>query len=149
MWQDKEIKTLSDITITFNKIRKNLFKMRKSKIELETILANKAKANIYTLHNSISLIDLLIYKELKNIKEEYYFSNQKLFFIFSNEIELNAPFSSLFFDENRIKTSKNSYFFIDNKMVRWISNRKIDIKEYKTKENQLLSFAKFLLKKAQ
>ena len=144
------IKTIDDIRANFSESRKNIDSMNRSKVELNELSTEGAEATIYKQNKEIKLIEVKAYMEMGNAKDEYYFKDGKLFFVYTKEENYNAPPTTKFFDESKIEISENRYYFIDNKLVKWLKDKKIvpkSSKDYIKTQNQILEFSNFLLKK--
>ena len=146
------IKTIDDIRKNFSEIRKNISSMSKEKKDLDELSTEGVEAIIYRQNGKIKLIELNAYMEMGIEKDEYYFKDGKVFFVYTKEENFNAPPTTKFFDESKIEISENRYYFIDNKLVKWLKDKDVvppSSKDYAKTQNQILEFTNFLLKKVE
>ncbi len=79
---------------------------------------------------------------------EYYVWNGKLFFIFKKNINFLKPRGSKNITEKDKVVTENRYYIKDNKLIRWLDERKqkvIDVKKLKAEEEILIHDYKLYL----
>jgi hypothetical protein len=81
----------------------------------------------------------------EDLTSEYYFHDQRLFFVFKKKIEYHKPKWDKKFDPNKKTVLENRFYFDNNKLIRWVDSskkmRKATDAEFKTIEHQILSDA--------
>ncbi len=137
-----EISTITDIRAEYASVKNILKSLDKDSYELPDISLEGAMAEIYRERDGdIVFSKTMINSEMWKSVGEYYFHNGKLFFIYESTMEYNEPIYSENFDLKKSKTEWNRYYFIDDKMVRWLDN---DKKEVKKDSKSFLEKEKFL-----
>ena len=89
---------------------------------------------------SIVKISATFYGEMGRATDEYYYSNDKLIFVFRKHSHYRAPLSG-----KVVRTTENRYYFKDDKLIRWISEGKEVSSagsEFVAKEVELLASSK-------
>ena len=96
-------------------INRNAAKYRKVKKELSGFSAEGGELNAYLSGSSIVKISATFYGEMGRATDEFYYSNDKLIFVFRKQAFYRAPLSG-----KVIRTTENRYYFKDEKLLRWI-----------------------------
>ena len=93
------------------------------------------EANFFYLDNNLEKITEIHYGEMGQNLTEYYFSNNKLSFIFEKEINYNRPITyikeldkdiedGIYFDINKSEINEVRSYFYDDKLIKQISSIK-------------------------
>lgn len=96
-------------------INRHAAKYRKFKEELSGFSAEGGELLAYLNGSSIVKISATFYGELGRATDEFYYSNDKLIFIFRKQSFYRRPLSGKI-----VRTSENRYYFKDDKLIRWI-----------------------------
>jgi hypothetical protein len=124
----------------FNSINSNLnnYKLIVKDIEGESTEGGTMKA--YFDNDNLVLLHCEFYGESGNVKEDYYYDNGDLFFMFS----VDQRYTSHIMDENNkiASTTENRYYFDKLKMIRWLDKDKKTVSktsnEFKGAASQIL-----------
>jgi hypothetical protein len=118
------------IRAKFNSINSNLnnYKLIEKDIEGESTEGGTMKA--YFENDNLVLLHCEFYGESGNVKEDYYYDNGDLFFMFS----VNQRYTSHIMDENNkiASTTENRYYFDKLKMIRWLDKDKKQVSKAST-----------------
>ena len=144
----ESINSISDIKKQFMMINNNLSSYTKNRIKIDGISSEGAVADIYK--NSAGLIELIklkVFGEMGKSEDDYYFYDNKLIFVYQVDYTYNAPmYAEGMFDEKKTKISRNRFYFINQKMVKWLNNKLEKVsptsKKFKEKEKGILNFVK-------
>jgi len=140
------INSISQIREQFKRINSNIATYIKNRIEIDGISSEGAVANVYKNSvGSIELIKLNVFGEMGKSEEDYYFYDNKLIFVYQVDYTYNAPmYAEDIFDEKKTKISRNRFYFINQKMVKWLNNKLEQVpsrsKKFKNREKSILSF---------
>ena len=96
-------------------INRNTAKYKKVKKELLGFSAEGGELIAYLSGPSIVKISATFYGEMGRATDEFYYSNDKLIFIFRRSLHYSAPLSG-----KVVRTTENRYYFKDDKLIRWI-----------------------------
>ena len=96
-------------------INRKAAKYRKVKKELLGFSAEGAELIAYFSGPSIVKISATFYGEMGRATDEFYYSNDKLIFVFRKHSHYGAPLSG-----KVVRTTENRYYFKDDKLIRWI-----------------------------
>ncbi|BAF71698.1 hypothetical protein [Sulfurovum sp. NBC37-1] len=147
------IASIDDIKQAYRRINSQQASFVTMQQEIRDISSEGAVAKyFFDQDGSIALIKLNIYGEMGKLEEEYYFQNGNLFFMFSIDYSYNEPPILSGYDPKKTKIQKNRYYFIRDKMVKWLNTKLQKVPEYsakfKNKEKEILHFMKqYLLAK--
>ncbi|WP_066319920.1 hypothetical protein [Aquimarina aggregata] len=75
---------------------------------------------IFKSDKKIRLIETVYFGHLGKVKHEFYFLDDKLYFMYSQEHAYNAPPTQPEFDDTKTSVEESRFYFWDNKMIRWI-----------------------------
>lgn len=89
-----------------------------------------------------------VFGEMGGLKEDYYFSNGKLFFVYSLTQNYSAP---VYVEGSTVSSSTEQRYYLDNeKLIRWLNNekKKVDknLNTFKESEEMVLNDSKKLQK---
>ena len=96
-------------------INRNAAKYQKVKKELLGFSAEGGELVAYLSGPSIVKITATFFGEMGRATDEYYYSNDKLIFVFRKQSHYRAPLSG-----KVARTTENRYYFKDDKLIRWI-----------------------------
>ena len=96
-------------------INRGAARYKKVKKELLGFSAEGGELIAYLSGPSIVKISATFYGEMGRATDEFYYSNDKLIFIFRRHSHYNAPLSG-----KVSRTTENRYYFKDDKLIRWI-----------------------------
>ena len=150
--QEKKIKTekekITEIKNNFARI--NSTKNWSKKIVKELWESTEGgEANFFYLDNNLEKITEIHYGETGQNLTEYYFSNNKLSFIFEKEMHYNRPITyikesnkdiedGIYFDINKSEITEVRSYFYDDKLIKQISNIKSENEIKVSLENEIL-----------
>ena len=79
----------------------------------------------YYDNDKLVLMHCEFYGEMGKLKEDYYYNEGKLFFVFAVRSIYSAP---VYTEEKiDITTEENRYYFNNDKMIRWIDSQSVKI----------------------
>ena len=96
-------------------INRNTAKYKKVKKDLMGFSAEGGELTAYFQGPSIVKITATFYGEMGRATDEFYYSDDKLIFIFRRQANYTAPLSG-----KVVSTRENRYYFKDDKLIRWI-----------------------------
>jgi hypothetical protein len=96
-------------------INRRAAKYKKVKKELLGFSAEGGELVAYLNGPSIVKISATFYGEMGRATDEFYYSNDKLIFVFRRQSHYRAPLSG-----KVVRTTENRYYFKDDKLIRWI-----------------------------
>lgn len=96
-------------------INRSAAKYKKVKKELLGFSAEGGELVAYLSGPSIVKISATFYGEMGRATDEFYYSNDKLIFVFRRQSYYRAPLSG-----KVVRTTENRYYFKDDKLIRWI-----------------------------
>ena len=96
-------------------INRGAAKYKKVKKELLGFSAEGGELVAYFSGPSIVKITATFYGEMGRATDEFYYSNDKLIFVFRKHSHYGAPLSG-----KVVRTTENRYYFKDDKLIRWI-----------------------------
>lgn len=145
-----QITSISDIKRTYANIHKHLNSYTKTHKIIQGISSEGAKATyFYNKKHKITLIQLQALGEMGKTDEEYYFSDGKLFFLYRVNSTYNAPIYVPQFNQKKTKITKERFYFIDNKLVKYLDNNLKpilkDTPQFKKENTQILNFTEHVL----
>ena len=103
---------------------------------------------INEINEELKKIVVSYYGEMGKLIEEYYFWNNNLFFVFTQDYLYNMP---KIMDGSKVeKIYENRYYFQDDKLIRWLDPNKEKVAKSKIakKETEILQNANKLKEKA-
>lgn len=96
-------------------INRKTAKYQKVKKELLGFSAEGGELVAYLSGPSIVKISATFYGEMGRATDEFYYSNDKLIFVFRRHSHYRAPLSG-----KVVRITENRYYFKDDKLIRWI-----------------------------
>ena len=96
-------------------INRKTTKYQKVKKELLGFSAEGGELVAYLSGPSIVKISATFYGEMGRATDEFYYSNDKLIFVFRRHSHYRAPLSG-----KVVRITENRYYFKDDKLIRWI-----------------------------
>jgi hypothetical protein len=104
----------------------------------------------YHVDGEIVMLHCAFYGESGNLKEDYYYDNGKLFFVYTIAEKYNLP---AYMEDAKVETvEENRYYINDDKLIRWLVdiNKKRTTKDKKSKvffdkENEIILEAQRML----
>lgn len=122
-------------------INRNAAKYQKVKKELLGFSAEGGELIAYLSGPSIVKISATFYGEMGRATEEYYYSNDKLIFVFRKDSRYSRPLSG-----KVVATTENRLYFKDDKLIRWIGENGKQVSsadsEFGAKEAEYLASSK-------
>jgi len=79
----------------------------------------------YYNNDKLILMHCEFYGEMGNLVEDYYYNNEKLFFVFAIRNNYSSPVYEEV--EKTISKEENRYYFNNDKMIRWIDAKSVKI----------------------
>lgn len=101
----------------------------------------------YYKEKDLVLLHCEIFGEMGNIKEDYYYHEGKLYFVFA----VKTDYSSNVYEEAEITTTveENRYYFNNDKMIRWLNKDKAKVdkesQSFKTMEQFVFDESKRMI----
>ena len=132
--------TLKDIREEYKVIQNNLSSYQKVNSDVENQSTEGGEIIAYFDETDLKLIITKGYGETGKNITEYYFENQKLFFVFDQRFDYNRPIywnkklaeennDNEVFDPNKTKINADRYYFDNEKLFLWLDNdkKKVDL----------------------
>ena len=145
---EKEPKTeeevISDIREKFGAINYNLNSYKKIKKDLMEELTEGGELEGYFKKEELKKIVTSYYGEMGKLIEEYYFWDNELFFVFTQDYSYNMP---MYMVGSKVdKIDENRYYIHNNKLIRWLNpnKEKVAKSKFTTKESEILQNTKKL-----
>ena len=118
-------------------INKRVGRYKKVKKELSGFSLEGGQLVAYFDGAAIVKIVATHYGEGGRTLEEYYYSNEKLIFVFHKEYQYNRPLSG-----RVIHTYENRFYFANDRLIQWLNDRGRPtvngIEDYKQKQDEFL-----------
>lgn len=158
--QISENLSIKEIKANYSKIKASLDGFQKETKNLLDVSPEGGTATFYTdKTGKIVLVIAELFFESGKILGEYYFKNDTLFFVYTEEHHYNVPFyvDSTFvkenggetFDPKKTKIEQQRFYFSNDKLIQWLDVNSKPVKKndtYNQKEKEILDFCKILLK---
>ena len=96
-------------------INRNAARYKKVKKQLLGFSAEGGELVAFIQGPSIVKITATFYGEMGRARDEYYYSNNKLIFIYRRQSHYNSPLTG-----KVVRTTENRYYFKDDKLIKWI-----------------------------
>ena len=96
-------------------INRGAAKYKKVKKELLGFSAEGGELVAYLSGPSIVKISATFYGEIGRATDEYYYSNEKLIFVYRKHLHYSGQLTG-----KVVRTTENRYYFKDEKLIRWI-----------------------------
>jgi len=114
---------------------------KKVKKELLNFSAEGGELVAYLSGPSIVKISATFYGEMGRVTDEYYYSNDKLIFIYRKYRHYSGHLTG-----KVVRTTENRYYFKDDKLIRWIDEKGQQVSsassEFAAKEVEQLAWSK-------
>lgn len=151
---------IEEIRKEYKAIRNAMPTYSKQDIEVSGYSTDGSMATVYRDNNCrIRLIISRLYGESGKVIEEFYYKDGDLFFAFSQSHQYNAPYSvteeiardipSPAFDPEKTVITENRYYFVNNRMIRWLDRDKnpvnSDTDKFRKTGEDVLEFSNELL----
>ena len=143
-----EEEIISEIQKRFYTINADLPSLKKVEQELMGESTEGGTVESYYQDQGLAKIVANYYGEMGQSIEEYYFSEDKLFFVFSKKLSYDKP---MYVEGSKVtKTIENRYYFYKDKIVRWLDadKAKVDPSRFEPKETEILAAIRDLKEKA-
>ncbi len=111
--QEKD--SISSIRELYAAINKNQAKFKAVKKELSGFSTEGGELTAYFDGPKIVKIAVTNYGETNSFFEEFYYSNEKLIFVYRKQEIYDEPMSKV------VKTEEHRFYFSDGKLIRWIN----------------------------
>lgn len=140
----QENSAISSIRQRYATINRNLSKYKKVKKELAGFSTEGGELVAYFDGSSIVKIAATYYGESGRALEEFYYSNEKLVFVFRKDDTYDKPMSG-----KVARTAEDRFYFNNDEMIRWVNGRSKQVQpsngEYATKREQYLRLSKLFV----
>lgn len=74
----------------------------------------------YKNSEEVKLIEAVYYGHMGKAKYEYYYKASKVYFVFIEEFNYNAPPTQPSYDQEKTTKEESRYYFWNDEMIRWI-----------------------------
>lgn len=145
-------KTEEEIILEIRKkyadINNNINSYKKVKRDLIGESTEGGELEGYLNNGELKKLIATYYGEMGKLIEEYYFWDNRLFFVFTQDYIYNKPMSM---DGSKVeKKDENRYYFHKDKLIRWLDPNKAKVNQSKRteKEKEILQNANKLKEKA-
>jgi hypothetical protein len=122
-------------------INRNAAKYQKVKKELLGFSAEGGELVAYLSGPSIVKITATFFGEMGRATDEYYYSNDKLIFVFRKHSHYSGQLTG-----KVVRTTENRFYFKDDKLIRWIDEKGKPVSsagsEFGAKESEYLASSK-------
>ena len=142
-----EEEIISDIREKFGAINYNINSYKKVTKDLMDESTEGGVLEGYFKNGELKKIVVSYYGEMGKLIEEYYFWDNDLFFVFTQEYSYNMPINM---DGSKVdKIYENRYYFHNDKLIRWLDpdKEKVANSKFNQKETGILQGAKKLKEK--
>lgn len=140
------IRSIADIKEHYSYINRHLNEFTVHEREIPDISSEGAVITRYEdALGMLQMAKLNIFSEMGKVEKSYYFHNNRLFFLYQVDYRHNAPmYAASYLDPKKTETTRSRFYFIHNKMVRWIDEGSKSISsenpDFAKKEQQILAF---------
>lgn len=136
-----DVNSIDDIRTHYYDTRKKLSKYSTNTYDDNKMSSKGAKLQVYrNQNNSIPLIRSNAYGNKTKVVTEYYFKDNQVYFVF----QVTSKYTSA----NKTSQEENRYYFLHNKLVRWLDKNKSKVtlkKQTEKKEKELLQQSYYLI----
>lgn len=142
-----EEEIISDIRQKFKEINQNTASYQAKNIELMGESTEGGKLTSYYQNKALKKVVVSYFGEMGKSIEEYYFSENNVFFVFTQEYSYDKPIHVK--DSRVVKVEEDRYYFHNSKLVRWLdpNQEKIAQSKFKQKESAIFQKIKELKQK--
>lgn len=74
----------------------------------------------YKNSKEVKLIEAVYYGHMGKAKYDYYYKGSKVYFVFVEEFNYNAPPTQPSYDQEKTTKDQSRYYFWNDEMIRWI-----------------------------
>jgi len=144
---ETEEEVISDIREKFGAVNYNLNSYKKIKKDLMDESTEGGELEGYFKKEELKKIVTSYYGEMGKLIEEYYFWDNELFFVFTQDYSYNMP---MYMDGSKVdKIDENRYYIHKNKLIRWLNpnKEKVAKSKFTKKETEILQNTKKLEEK--
>ena len=124
----------------YDAVEKDLSGCKQVKRDLPDESAEGGELTAYFSGESLRKLVAKFYGEAGQAREEYYFWENRLFFVFRVESRYDKPLSG-----KVVSKSEERFYFVDDALIRWLDPRKKEVSagsEFEQRERDLLAQAK-------
>jgi len=125
-----EEELITSIRERFTTINSNLESYETIEKDIEGEAAEGAYIKAYHIDGVIVLLQCVFYGEMGNLKEDYYYDDGNLFFVYTIEEKYDMP--TYLEDAKVVTTEENRYYLNNGLMIRWL----VDINEKRTTKDK-------------
>jgi len=139
-----EEEVITDIREKFGAVNYNLNSYKKIKKDLMDETTEGGELEGYFKKEELKKIVTSYYGEMGKLIEEYYFWDNELFFVFTQDYSYNMP---MYMDGSKVdKIDENRYYIHKNKLIRWLNpnKEKVAKSKFTKKETEILQNTKKL-----
>ena len=116
---EKEVKTIRS---RYDAVEKGLSRCKQVKRDLPDESAEGGELTAYFSDQSLCKLVAKVYGETGQAREEYYFWDERLFFVLRVESRYDKPLSG------KVKTkTEERFYFADDALIRWLDPRKKEV----------------------
>ena len=147
--QRTETEKIADIKLWYKDVMSNIDTYEKKVIDDPDGSTEGGEITFYLTDGNAKLIKAIYYGEMGKITNNYYFRNNKLFFMFQVKEIYDAP---IYVDSSGKGTKEeNRFYFYSDEMIRWLDKDKKEVEKtepaFKENEESILEEANELLDK--
>jgi len=139
-----EEEIISDIREKFEAVNYNINSYKKVKKDLMDESTEGGELEAYFKKEELKKIVASYYGEMGKLIKEYYFWDNDLFFVFTQEYSYDMP---MYMDGSKVdKIDENRYYVYNDKIIRWLdpNKEKVGKSKFIQKETEILQNAKTL-----
>ena len=139
-----EEEIISDIREKFGAVNYNINSYKKVKKELMDESTEGGELEAFFKKEELKKIVASYYGEMGKLIKEYYFWDNDLFFVFTQEYSYDMP---VYMDGSKVdKIDENRYYVHNDKLIRWLdpNKEKVSKSKFIQKETEILQNAKTL-----
>ena len=139
-----EVEIISDIREKFGAVNYNINSYKKVKKDLMDESTEGGELEAYFKKEELKKIVAIYFGEMGKLIKEYYFWDNDLFFVFTQEYSYDMP---MYMDGSKVdKIDENRYYVHNDKLIRWLdpNKEKVGKSKFIQKETEILQNAKTL-----
>ena len=141
-----EEEIVSDIRVMFKEINQNSVSYETKSMEITGESTEGGELKSYYQNEQLKKVVASYFGEMGKTIEEYYFSEDNVFFVFTQQYTYDKP---MYVEGSKVdKIDENRYYFHNSKLVRWLdpSKEKVSNSNFNQKESEILQEVKDLKK---
>ena len=138
---------ISDIRKKFNEINQNTASYEAKSKEIMGESTEGGELNSYFENEELKKMVANYFGEMGRSIEEYYFSENNVFFVFTQQLSYDKP---MYVEGSKaIKTDENRYYFHNDQLIQWLdtNKEKVPNSSFNQKESELFEKIKALMEK--